>query len=146
MSVYVIVSKKVKAINGLPCYFGMDETWTSLELARRYTEDERARMVSLPEDSEWELFDDNEVLIQVKCPKCGHLEFEEITIDATMTTPFKSVVFYKDEDFAEPNYGNTETSVGTVSRYQCAKCGHIIARSIEAFRVWLKTQLPKSPQ
>ena len=106
-------------------------------MATQYTAEERATTPDV-EGGAWELYSDGHEVFHLRCPKCNNTEMEEVMTEVTVTSPFKTVTFHVDEDFVEPNYGAAENAGGRVQRYQCANCGHVVARSIEEFRTWVK--------
>ena len=78
-----------------------------------------------------------------KCPKCGCPIFEEILNGVTQSTTFQRVTC--EEQITEPEYQNTSTEGGEISRYQCQACGFVlqneqghIINDTQALRQWLE--------
>jgi len=55
------------------------------------------------------------------CPKCGGLSIEEVTTDAVVAYEVVSVT-----ESGEPKYNVPTIEDGSVDRYECASCGHVI--------------------
>lgn len=76
--------------------------------------------------------------ISFECPKCKCDVFEEVQTDVTVSTKFKRVEFDGPGDLLEPDYGEAENHGGVIDRYQCAACGHIVAKTTTEFTTWLQ--------
>lgn len=75
----------------------------------------------------------------VRCPKCNHPVFEEVLVDVTLSTKFRSGTLHPEEDFFDINYERAEEKHGgVIGRYQCDACGHVVAKTAEEFRTWIK--------
>jgi len=59
---------------------------------------------------------------QFTCPDCGSHRLEEVMDDVTMTTEILSVGPGGDLEYGDNSAGDS----GTVDRYQCLNCGHVI--------------------
>lgn len=61
------------------------------------------------------------------CPKCDEHELVEIMLDVTVS----SIVTVID-DIEPLEYGDQVNEDGVVSRYQCGRCGYVVAGALEA--------------
>ena len=69
-----------------------------------------------------------ELLEEVKfeCPKCRHNEVEEVLINACVSSVIANI-FSEELEYAS----GYEVHDADVDRYQCVKCGHIVAKTIK---------------
>lgn len=92
----------------------------------------------------------DELYYTFQCPKCGCATFEEILTNVTQSTAFQQVNC--DEDVTEPDYQNTSTEGGEISRYQCQSCGFVLCNERgetindpQALRQWMEKHGQKHP-
>ena len=76
--------------------------------------------------------------VEAKCPRCGRSCFEEVMTGVTVSSPFKIVDLDLPDGSMEPNFEHAENTGGAIDRYQCADCGHIVAKTTDEFLEWLK--------
>lgn len=150
MSIYVVASNTLKDSQNLPLYFDKQHrSWGPRKDCTRFTDKEREEFAAsraFPDGGQWELENDGTVHYRLKCPACSNNVFEEVTVHATVSDKFCGASLYIEEDYAELDYeGGTENHGGTINRYQCAQCGHIVAKNPEEFRTWLKEHGTKAP-
>jgi len=60
-------------------------------------------------------------MYEFTCPKCGEHRLEEVMIDVTVASKVTDV----SED-GDVDYGEQSNEDGTVERYQCMDCGHVL--------------------
>ena len=61
-----------------------------------------------------------------KCPKCNHNEVEEVLVNACVSSLVARI--YPEELECASGY---VLYGGDIDRYQCIKCGYIVAKTIE---------------
>lgn len=74
--------------------------------------------------------------LSFECPTCGHDVAEEVVCGVTTSYAFNSV----NEDGELEYNGDSETTGGEFSRYQCAGCGFVLdgVSNSEELVEWLK--------
>lgn len=140
MSVYVIASKTEKDLETrAPLYWNVaNRSWVPQSLATQFNDAAREAFKVMVSDGQWELFSDGSEQYRASCPRCQHPVFEEVQVDVTVSTEFTSMQLHTEEDFLEPDYGESENHGGVIDRYQCANCGHVVAKTPTEFREWVK--------
>ena len=140
MSVYVIASKTKKdRKTRVSLYWNVaTKSWGVRSLATQFNDAAREAFQVMVPDGQWELFSDGTSHYQVKCPKCQFPVFEEVLTGVTVSSKFSSMDLHEEEDFLEPNYGDSENTGGQIDSYQCAECGHVVAKTPQEFREWVK--------
>lgn len=141
MNIYAIVKISPGSVSQRYWNCGSN-CWGGIDKATRFNDAARLEFKHLPPGSQWGLFSpDGEVVVKVRCPECKECGFEEIMEDVTVTTQFRNVTVHVEDGATEPEYGECENAGGRVSRYQCAHCGFVVARSVEEFQEWAKARI-----